>query len=30
MELNETKAIAGVPRLGSFTLYNYFSNALQY
>ena len=26
MELNETKAIAGVPRPGSFFLYNYFSN----
>ena len=27
MELNETKAIAGVPRNGSYSLYNYFSNA---
>ena len=27
MELNETKAIAGVPRAGSYFLYNYFSNA---
>ena len=24
MELNETKAIAGVPRPGSYSLYNYF------
>ena len=27
MELNKTKAIAGVPILGSYSLYNYFSNA---
>ena len=27
MELNETKAIVGVPRPGSYSLYNYFSNA---
>ena len=27
MELNETKAIVGVPRLGSYSLYNYFPNA---
>ena len=27
MELNKTKAIAGVPRSGSYSLYNYFSNA---
>ena len=27
MELNETKAIAGVLMLGSYSLYNYFSNA---
>ena len=27
MELNETKAIAGVPLPGSYSLYNYFSNA---
>ena len=27
MESNETKAIAGVPRPGSYSLYNYFSNA---
>ena len=26
MELNETKAIAGVPRPGSFSLYNYFTD----
>ena len=26
MELNETKAIAGVPRPGSYSLYNYFTN----
>ena len=26
MELNETKAIAGVSRPGSYSLYNYFSN----
>ena len=26
MELNETKAIAGVPRPGSYSLYNYISN----
>ena len=29
MELNETKAIAGVPRPGSYSLYNYFSNTHQ-
>ena len=27
MELNETKAIAGVPTPGSFSPYNYFTNA---
>ena len=27
MELNETKAIVGVPRPGSYFLYNYFSDA---
>ena len=27
MELNETKAIAGVPRPGSYSLYNYFTDA---
>ena len=27
MELNETKAIVGIPRTGSNLLYNYFSNA---
>ena len=27
MELNEIKAIAGVPRPGSYSLYNYVSNA---
>ena len=27
MELNETKAIAGVARSGSYSLYNYFTNA---
>ena len=27
MELNETKAIAGVPRPGPTSLYNYFINA---
>ena len=27
MELNKTKAIAEVPRPGSYSLYNYFSNA---
>ena len=27
MELNETKAIAGVPTNGPHLLYNYFSNA---
>ena len=27
MELNETKAIAGVPRPESISLYNYFSDA---
>ena len=26
MELNKTKAIPGVPRSGSYSLYNYFSN----
>ena len=26
MELNETKAIVGVPTPGSYSLYNYFSN----
>ena len=26
MELNETKAIVGVPRPGSYSLYNYFSD----
>ena len=26
MELNETKAIAGVPKPGSYSLYNYFCN----
>ena len=26
MELNETKAIAGVPKPGSYWLYNYFPN----
>ena len=26
MELNETKAIAGVPTTGSYSLYNYFTN----
>ena len=26
MELNETKAIAEVPRPGSYSLYNYFTN----
>ena len=25
MELNETKAIAGVPKPGSYSLYNYFT-----
>ena len=29
MELNETKAIAGVPMPGSYSLYNYFTNAHQ-
>ena len=28
MEQNKTKAIAGVPRPGSYSLYNYFTNAL--
>ena len=28
MELNETKAVTGVPRPGSYSLYNYFSNTL--
>ena len=28
MKLNKTKAIAGVARPGSYSLYNYFSNAL--
>ena len=27
MELNETKAIAGVPSPGSISLYKYFTNA---
>ena len=27
MELSETKAIVGVPTPGSYSLYNYFSNA---
>ena len=27
MELNKTKAVAGVPMSGSYSLYNYFSNA---
>ena len=27
MELNKTKAIAGVPNPGSYSLYNYFTNA---
>ena len=27
MELNKTKAIAGVPMAGSYFLYNYFTNA---
>ena len=27
MELNETKAIAGVPMPGSYSLYNYFTDA---
>ena len=27
MELNETKAIVGVPRPGSYSLYNYFTGA---
>ena len=27
MELNKTKAIAGVPNPGYYSLYNYFSNA---
>ena len=27
MELNETKATVGVPRPGSYSLYNYFTNA---
>ena len=27
MELNKTKAIVGVPMPGSYSLYNYFSNA---
>ena len=26
MELNETKAIAGVPRPGPYSLYHYFTN----
>ena len=29
MELNETKAIMGVPRPGSYSLCNYFTNAVQ-
>ena len=28
MELNETKAIAEVPRSGSYSLYNYFTNTI--
>ena len=28
MELNETKAIAGVPWPGYYSLYNYFTNAV--
>ena len=27
MELNKTKAIAGVPMPGPYSLYNYFTNA---
>ena len=27
MELNETKTTAGVPKPGSYSLYNYFSDA---
>ena len=27
MKLNETKAIVGVPKPGSYSLYNYYSNA---
>ena len=27
MKLNKTKAIAGVPNPGSYSLYNYFSDA---
>ena len=27
MELNKTKAIAGVPTSGPYSLYNYFTNA---
>ena len=27
MELNKTKAMAGVPRPGPYSLYNYFTNA---
>ena len=27
MELNKTKAIVGVPKPGSYSLYNYFTNA---
>ena len=30
MELNETKAIAGVPRPGSYSLYNCFPTHIQY
>ena len=29
MKLNKTKAIAGVPRPGPYSLYNYFINAHQ-
>ena len=29
MELNKTKAIAGVPRPGPYSLYKYFTNAHQ-
>ena len=30
MELNETKAIAGVPSPGSYSLYKYFSNNIKH
>ena len=30
MELNETKAIVGVPTPGSYSLYNYFPMYIQY